>query len=301
MSRIDNAGYQWNWKAVAVFGLVLLVSLLILFWAIGSKLMVLRLAIKGVTSNDEWKPVIGEFEGVPMALVPAGCFLMGSEDGDEDESPVHKVCFYKPYWIGVTELTIGQVNESEHLRPLVEGQHDVDLLNPNFPRDTVDWFEASAFCESRGERLPTEAEWEYASRGPDGNIFPWGNKFVPEYVPFRPGKSKSFYHRVEVDSYPNDVSWVGALNMSGNLWEWTNSIYMPYPYNLADGREGDGDIDSKSPRVRRGGSWFRRDEGDFRLSNRFRPLPHRSHVDGGFRCVLPYDSGVFRFWAGLIP
>ena len=211
------------------------------------------IACTGVSTNDEWAPIIREFSGVEMVLVPAGCFLMGSSDEQieyalneflnkrswyESEQPVHQRCFSRPFWIDLKEVSTGQYGLSGW------------MSGDDLPRETITWFEAVNHCESRGVRLPTEAEWEYAARGPDNLIFPWGNTFDGSLVNFCDANCP-FDHRDEqaddgfadlspVGSYPGGASWVGALDMSGNVWEWTNTIYAPYPYNLTDGREAEG-------------------------------------------------------------
>jgi len=266
----------------------ILVLLTIIFVLTFSKARILVLALSGVTHNNQWGPVIMEIDGVSMALVPSGCFLMGSTDGDEDEIPVHEQCFDTPFWLDRTEVTYEQVGDSDLIRSQGEGDFIATKLDLNFARDTVDWFEATAFCESRSARLPSEAEWEYAARGPDGLMFTWGDDFIADNVAYRPGNTDSFYHRIQVGSYPLDQSWVGAFDMTGNLWEWTSTIYAPYPYVGTDGREVDLTLDNKSPRVVRGGSWFRANEIYFRLANRFRPPPDRFHNDGGFRCARSF-------------
>jgi hypothetical protein len=158
-----------------------------------------------VTTNDEWTPVIETFGGVDMALVPTGCFMMGSSEeeidvacelrGDglsgtgcdrddfEDEKPQHEQCFDEPFWIDVTEVTNGQYGS--------EGGFSGD----NRPRESVEWAEAEAHCQSRGARLPTEAEWEYAARGPDGLIFAWGDEFVPDNVVYGENSGGQTSHR----------------------------------------------------------------------------------------------------------
>ena len=158
------------------------------------------------------------------------------------------------------------------------------------PVTSVDWFEASAYCEGRGGRLPTEAEWEYAARGPDNLIFPWGSSNPSSaYVVFILSQD-SIRNPVSavVGSKPLGVSWVGAFDLIGNVWELTSSIYHPYPYDPTDGREADGVSDSESARVIRGGG-FTTDERDELLTT-FRRLfsPIRSDEWTGFRCMRPY-------------
>ena len=121
----------------------------------------------------------------------------------------------------------------------------------NHPRDSVTWFEARDFCLSRDSRLPTEAEWEYAARGPESFIYPWGNDFIAENVVYGENSGEQ---SAEVGNRPEGMSWVGAMDMSGNLREWTSTIYQDYPYDARDGRR-EGNSDTISPRVLRGGSW----------------------------------------------
>jgi formylglycine-generating enzyme required for sulfatase activity len=207
-------------------------------------------AVEPVAGNDDWLPVVREFDDVPMALVPPGCFPMGSED----EQPIHEHCFDRPFWIDVTEVTNVQYGS--------EGQ----FSGIDRPRDSVDWFEA--------------ADWEYAARGPNGLPYPWGTEFVADYLFFG---DNSLQQSWDVGLRPAGASWVGALNMSGNLWEWTSSLLMPYPYDGADGREATG-ADSQGERVLRGGSWDSYPHM-LRLTNRDADGPYAALPDRGFRCV----------------
>jgi len=223
------------------------------------------------TSNAGWAPLIREFDGVPMALVPIGCFMMGSTDGDDDELPVHQQCFVEPFWIDVYEVTNAQYGSV--------GAFYGDLL----PREVISWFAATAYCEGRGARLPTEAEWEYAARGPDALIYPWGNEFIADYVTYDLNAIWTT-HTTDVGSRPEGVSWVGAYDMGGNVWEWVSSLYMPYPYDATDGREVGAHIDSVSRRVVRGGSYHHPDLSA-RAANRRWVHPTGAQAYYGMRCA----------------
>lgn len=224
-------------------------------------------------SNDDWEPFVKEFDGVEMVLVPAGCFEMGSENGNSNEQPVHKVCFEKPFWIDRTEVTNTQFNEEGYFK------------GENRPRDSVvSWFVAQSFCEDRGGRLPTEAEWEYAARGPESWVYPWGNEFVGDFVVY---EANSNNQTSPVSSNPAGASWVGAMDMSGNIAEWVSTIYQEYPYQPNDGREGN--FRSLNSQVIRGGTWFS-SELDLRAARRNYANPYDSNYGRGFRCARPADD-----------
>ncbi len=232
----------------------------------------LELAALPISSNADWEPYTEVIQGSEMVLVPAGCFTMGNDSGDSNERPAHKICFAEPFWIDTYEVTnadYGSVASNCYFSS-----------EPNEPRNCVNWYDARDFCEARGARLPTEAEWAYAARGPDGLLYPWGNEFVAANVVY--GNIKETR---AVGSRPDGASWVGALDMSGNLWEWTNSIYADYPYNANDGREDPNN--TSGHRVLRGGSFFNAAEN---VSLTKRHWNHPTYVDSinGFRCA--YDA-----------
>jgi SH3-like domain-containing protein len=216
-----------------------------------------------VTSNNNWLPVIQTFDTAEMVLVPPGCFMMG-ESGEGGEQ-----CFSVPYWIDRYEITNEQYGPA--------GNYAGD----DYPRGSVTWFDARDYCFSRGARLPTEAEWEYAARGPDNKVFPWGNTFNDENVSYAYNSTGPS----EVSSRPTGASWVGATHMSGNLREWTSTIYQPYPYSAVDGRENYDTSDAN--RVVRGGSW-NETELIVRLMNRQALEPTYQLGDLGFRCARGY-------------
>jgi serine/threonine-protein kinase len=199
-----------------------------------------------VMSNDQWTPVNVIVNSVEMVLVPTGCFVIG-DDGEGVEW-----CFAEPFWIDVTEVTNAEYGVASELcaeYSSAGGQ----------PRICVDSFEASAHCESRGARLPTEAEWEYAARGPDGLVYPWGDDFVADNVVYARGET------APVGSKPGGASWVRALDMSGNVWEWVTS-----------------------PRVLRGGSWEDVSTYILRADTRGRADPGDTGLNVGFRCARDY-------------
>lgn len=229
------------------------------------------------SSAANWTPIIDTFDGVPMASVPTGCFLMGSADGAPNEQPVHEVCFESDFWIDVYEVTHDQFATFGGVagRPAAFAS-----IGGELPRERVTWFEARDLCALRGGALPTEAEWEYAARGAEQRAYPWGNAFLSgvAIVSLGPGN-----HPEAIGGRDAGQSWVGAQDLAGNLWEWVSSVYAPYPYAALDGRE---DINFKGdvPRVIRGGAWSYSTELARSAARSSRP-PTTETPDIGFRCV----------------
>jgi formylglycine-generating enzyme required for sulfatase activity len=232
-------------------------------------------------TNTNWTPIIRKFDGVEMVFVPAGCFDMGSSTGQPDELPVHEICFDKPFWIDRTEVTNAQYGESGY------------FAGDDLPREGVSLIEAAVFCKSRDARLPTEAEWEYAARGPESWQYPWGDDFDGIRVNFCDANcdildrkddtiDDGYTTTAPVGSYPDGASWVGALDMSGNLWEWTSSRYDSYPYDVNDGREGL--MTGYTLEVLRGGGWDNT-RADVRAADRIGYLPRNAVNNVGFRCL----------------
>lgn len=197
--------------------------------------------------------------GVSLQLVdvPAGPFLMGSANSDPnaygDEKPQQKL-FLDDFWIGKYEVTNLQYSIFAKATGL---SWNYPSGKDNYPAQGVSWANAVAFCAwaskvtSRNVRLPTEAEWEKAARGTDGRLYPWGNE---------PPNSKLLNYYMNVGSTtpvgqysPAGDSPYGASDMAGNIWEWTSSLYKPYPYKADDGRE---DPTLSGERVLRGGGVY---------------------------------------------
>ncbi len=228
-----------------------------------------------IISKDEWAPLESEFDGVTMVLVPAGCFMMGSNDGEDDEQPVHEQCFDQPFWIDKYEVTQAQFRRLGGIQANASRFSGDDR-----PVEQITWFEARDFCELRDSRLPTEKEWEYAARGPDNLVYPWGDEFVANNVVY---SQNSNNQTADVGSRPGGVAWVGALDMSGNVWEWTSSLYESYPYAAADGREADTGNSTDVRRVLRGGSW-NNPSVNLHAANRNWFVPYFMLSLNGFRC-----------------
>lgn len=228
--------------------------------------------IEPVLRNDQWDIVTTRIEATDYVLVPPGCFQMGDRDGFAQETPQHEQCIDAPYWIARTETTNDQFGS------------DGFYSGENFPRTDVTWFEADSFCRSIGGRLPTEVEWEYAARGPSNLTYPFGDEFQPGFVIHAQNASGA----AEVGSQPDGASWVGAVDMVGNLREWTSSDFVEYPYFADDGRE-DPPGDSFPQRTVRGGS-FQYGDDQLRASQREFYDPNDDTSELGFRCVFPFTG-----------
>ncbi len=234
-----------------------------------------QVAEAGVTSNADWSPYTEVIDGIEMALVPAGCFQMGSTERDESEQPVHKVCFDQPFWIDVYEVTNEQYGEAAPECTLHSSE-------PTQPRICINWDNAKAHCESRGARLPTEAEWEYAVRGPDGLAYPWGDTFIADNVIYRINSGELVW---KVGSNPNDLSWVGVHDLGGSACEWVNDWYGSYSSGRQVNPTGPSNGDY---RILRGGSWYT-SEIRVRAATRYRNFSSYKLFDTGIRCALSYQ------------
>jgi formylglycine-generating enzyme required for sulfatase activity len=229
-----------------------------------------------------------------LILIPAGEFLMGSDPkkdkfANEDEQPRHTV-YLPEYYIAKTPVTNVQylafVQATGHTTP----EHWKGGKPPggkeHHPVVYVTWHDAMAYCQWLAEatgkayQLPSEAEWEKAARGSDGRIYPWGDDPPDER---RCNFNENVNDTTPVGRYsPQGDSSYGCVDMAGNVWEWTLSVYKDYPYDPEDGRE---DPETSGFRVVRGGG-FLTNGGNVHCAHRSR-CDRYNHSDfRGFRPVL---------------
>ncbi len=256
-------------------------------------------ALGRIQAARYWRLPYGEPEWVE---IPAGAFLMGSDpktdkDADNDEQPQHEVNL-PAFSIARVPITNAQyalfVQATGHAPPEHWRNGRVPRGKELHPVVNVSWYDAMAYCrwlsEVTGKRitLPSEAEWEKAARGADGRIYPWGNTFEA-------GRCNSgelgLGDTTPVGIFPAGASPYGVLDLSGNVWEWTRSLWgkdwgkpdFGYPYDPIDGRENL-DASRDVARVLRGGSFD--DLSLARAAPRNRLFPNFRHWYHGFRVVF---------------
>jgi formylglycine-generating enzyme required for sulfatase activity len=225
--------------------------------------------------------IVHEPTGMEFVWVPAGEFEMGAYGGNPDATPARKVTIGRGMWFGKHEVTNAQFRQfCVATRSAFPAASDA---GPRHPVVMVSWEEARKFAEHNGMRLPTEAEWEYAARGPSGGSLPWGerwNESLACAADNRGPDGRSY----PVGSFPEGASWCGALDMAGNVFEWCADWYHHRTYSGGD------DTDPQGPatgtyRVVRGGS-FANPAPLCRTYIRSKYPPNYVMRHLGFRCVL---------------
>jgi iron(II)-dependent oxidoreductase len=219
--------------------------------------------------------------GVEQVWVPAGSFEMGTLETAEldppswakaelaSEQPAHRVQLSSGYWIDKFEVTNASfarfAEAGGYQDPSYWSSQGLEWLQrqgnrklplrcaaeepPDFPRVCVTWYEAQAYASWRGGRLPTEAEWEYAARGPRSNIYPWGDEWDPAKANVVDSDRPT-----AVGSFPAGASWIGALDMSGNAMEWVGDWLDPDYYSLRVSVDPQGP-ESGRIKIEKGGWW----------------------------------------------
>ena len=244
--------------------------------------------------NRDWTypHIILPVNRMEMIYIPAGEFLMGSMPGEtgsgQDETPQNKI-YLDGYWISMLPVTNAMYNDCVKTNAC---RYSVDkVTNPRFrdhqfsghPVVYITWFDAQKFCQYMGGRLPTEAEWEKAARGPDGWIYPWGN--------MRPNMHTTNAKNMIGDTTPvgmfrNDLSYYGLYDMGGNVREWVSDWYDANYYQVIPKINPQGPAAGEK-KVLKGGSW-----GDIyrftRAANRLSHEPGSPGHNRGFRCVISH-------------
>ena len=236
------------------------------------------------------KPTIGSTQispkdGMAMVYVPEGAFEMGSKtmsSGYPDEKPIHTV-YLDAFWIDQTEVTNAMYADC-----VADGscKNMADYMDETgkkgHPVVGVDWYNAHAYCEWAGRRLPSEAEWEKAARGTDGRTYPWGEGISCSLANYKP-ENYCVGDTSAVGSYPNGASPFGALDMAGNVREWVQDWYDSDYYNNSPSSNPTGPSSGDS-RVLRGGSWDI-NSWVMRLALRYWYVPTFAEDYLGFRCA----------------
>jgi formylglycine-generating enzyme required for sulfatase activity/serine/threonine protein kinase len=265
-----------------------------------------------------------------MIKIGGGKFFMGSDDrkDTELERPAHQVTL-TPYCIDATEVTVEaykacsdrgdckrapQENEWEGIDDRARRLYDplCNIRDPEgkakHPINCVDWELADSYCRASGKRLPTEAEWEFATRGSDGRKYPWGddppttgtflNACGKECVAW--GKQHpdpdnpliamykaddGWANTAPVGSFPKGASQFGLQDVVGNVWEWVSDWYAPYDHETRTDPQGP---DNGTEKSLRGGSWNGSDPAWVRPTYRFKLDPKLRSHGIGMRCAKTF-------------
>lgn len=261
---------------------------------------------------------VDEF-GIEQVYVPAGCFIMGTTDEQAEyaltldgptwargrlstEQPAHEVCITKGYWIDKYEVTNaafqafidagGYTNPeywSEAGLEWLDEQNITQLMNrcpeetePTHPKVCITWYEAEAYAKWRGGSLPTEAQWEFAARGEDALIYPWGNEWDASKANVVDSTGLT-----PVGSFPEGASWVGALDMSGNAMEWVADWWAASYKTIADIRDDPTGVRLSAIKVEKGGWWGSNPISARSAYRHFEDPPTYQDHHIGFRIVSP--------------
>lgn len=255
-------------------------------------------------------------KGIEQVWVPAGSFLMGTSDEEADavraldpplwvearlfsEQPQHEIRLTSGFWIDKYEVTHAAFQAfvdsgdyekqefwSEDGWAWLERQSARSVtvgcaieMEPDHPQVCVTWYEAEAYARWRGGQLPTEAQWEYAARGPESLIYPWGNTFDDTRANIVDSDGL-----MPVGGYPMGTSWVDAHDMAGNAMEWVQD-WLDENYYESSVRDDPPGPETGRRKIEKGGWW---DSNPFVARSAYRHFedpPHYQDLHIGFRVV----------------
>ena len=242
-----------------------------------------------------WGVFVLNGEAGETVLVPEGPFIMGSTDEDilwaakqfhsesldwyRDETPAHTVTL-PAFRIDKYEVTVSEYRSYMEAtgKPAPRELENSRLNQPRQPIVSVSWQDAKDYCLWADKRLPTEMEWEKAARGADKRNYPWGNEPDRLNANIR-GNGDDYRNTSPVGKFPEGASPYGVMDMSGNVWEWTENWYQPHP-----GNEYPNDLYGQRFKVIKGGSW----DSNLDLARpaiRGKATPDQKKNYIGFRCV----------------
>lgn len=250
-----------RWVAIAYAGAALLCLIIVLPAG-----LINRILYRPVDMDDYW------------ITIPAGEFQMGSENGSDNEKPVHTV-YLDEYQIGRYEVTNRQYNNCYWAGVCIGNVYHANL---DHPVSGVSWRQADIYCKWVGGRLPTEAEWEKAARGTDGRTYPWGEGIDCDKANY----SSCVGDTSPVGSYENGKSPYGLYDTIGNVWEWVNDWYDENYYQnspLSNPLGPDSNL-YMVLRVVRGGGWVTSAD-EARSATRRGLSPINEVLGVGIRCA----------------
>ena len=210
---------------------------------------------------------------MPSVVLPAGSFQMGANEGDADAKPAHTAT------VGSFRIDINEVTTADYKKCVDAGKCTVpragDTCNwgvagkEGHPVNCVDWYQASSYCTFVGMRLPTEQEWEYAARHPDGRTYPWGSAAATNQACWKKSGTCA------VGSIPAGRTSAGINDMAGNVAEWTSGPFCPYSSGGC----------TTTQRAVRGGGWSLANPVGLTAASRDGYLKGVRSATIGFRCV----------------
>lgn len=242
------------------------------------------------TLGPSVEPAIPDQEiGSEMVEIPAGEFILGSNEGGFNEKPAH-LANLEAYWIDRYEVIYKRymefVEATGHRQPGPPSRYATKLgllRGPHQPITYVSWSDANDYCQWKGKRLPTEQEWEKAMRGTDGRTWPWGEDLTGHPANFA-GEGDGFEVSAPVGSFPLDQSVYGVYDGAGNVMEWTDNWYVEDQYLQKSSVSQEGDRPISTYKTMRG-SGYTSQGVDLRITNRSFMVPDFRDETIGFRCA----------------
>jgi sulfatase modifying factor 1 len=245
-----------------------------------------------------------------MSCIPGGAFIRGTDDGPENARPRAEI-WLQTFWIDRNEVTYAEYEACEAAKQCPESEPQyADFDRPKQPMNGVTWFDARAYCEAQGKRLPTEAEWEKAARGTDGRTYPWGEEEPTCEIAIvktdadgrgcglKKAGDKPETGRVwEVGSRP--ATQYGLHDMAGNSFEWVQDWYSDSyavcgaaceGINPRGPCDGEDECPTHKHKVVRGGSWYWGADKAMTYYRRAHVPRNEPFHHFGFRCAADLDQ-----------